>query len=159
MHKIDGGGHVNGQFVSEDPAIGRAPTVVTPEWLNAVQDELAAVIEAAGLTLDKYDPAQLLQALQLHIAAQSGGGGGGDGGSGQYVDWATWNEAWGGHTSSSPENDPHLNIYVRPDDLSLPSDITRTGFHSGEIVPRLYRPVSVGNCAAWQEYKDPDVAT
>lgn len=65
MHKIDGAGHVNGQFVSEDAVTGRAPTLVTAEWLNAVQEELVALVEAAGLTLDKTNPAQVLQAIQL----------------------------------------------------------------------------------------------
>lgn len=65
MHRIDGGGHVNGQFVSEDAAIGRAPTVVTPEWLNAVQGELAAVVEASGAALNKANSAQVLAALKV----------------------------------------------------------------------------------------------
>lgn len=65
MHKIDGAGNINGQFVSEDAAAGRPPTLVTPEWLNAVQGELVALVEAAGLTLDKANPAQVLQAIQL----------------------------------------------------------------------------------------------
>lgn len=65
MHKIDGPGHVGGQFVSEDAATGRAPTVVTPEWLNAVQGELAALVAAAGLALDKSNSAQVLAALKM----------------------------------------------------------------------------------------------
>ncbi len=64
MHKIDGPGHLNGQFVNEDPALGRAPTLVTADWLNAVQNELVAVVEAAGLALDKANSTQLLGALR-----------------------------------------------------------------------------------------------
>jgi phage-related tail fiber protein len=65
MHKIDGPGHVSGQFVSEDVATGRAPTLVTPEWLNAVQGELVNLVQAAGLTLDKGNPEQVLAALKV----------------------------------------------------------------------------------------------
>lgn len=64
MHKIDGPGHVGGQFVGEDAAIGRAPTVVTPEWLNAVQGELVSLVTAAGLALDKANSGQVLAALR-----------------------------------------------------------------------------------------------
>lgn len=65
MHKIDGPGHVGGQFVGEDAVIGRAPTVVTPEWLNAVQGELVSLVTAAGLALDKANSAQVLAALKV----------------------------------------------------------------------------------------------
>jgi hypothetical protein len=67
MHKIDGAGHQDGQFVSEDVASARAPTLVTPEWLNAVQGELVAVVEAAGLTLDKASSTQVAQAITVLI--------------------------------------------------------------------------------------------
>jgi phage-related tail fiber protein len=65
MHKIDGPGHVSGQFVNEDPETARPPTVVTPEWLNAVQGELIAVIEAAGIAPSKANSAQVLAALKM----------------------------------------------------------------------------------------------
>jgi microcystin-dependent protein len=65
MHKIDGAGHVSGQFVSEDAATGRAPTLVTPEWLNAVQGELTALVEAAGLPLNKNNNQQVSEALAV----------------------------------------------------------------------------------------------
>lgn len=63
MHEIDGAGHAGGRFVSEDAALGRAPTVVTPEWLNAVQDEITNVIRDAGIDLDKSDSSQLLKGI------------------------------------------------------------------------------------------------
>lgn len=65
MHKIDGSGHASGQFVSEDAATGRPPTVVTPEWLNAVQGELVELVTAAGFALDKNNSVQVLAALKL----------------------------------------------------------------------------------------------
>jgi hypothetical protein len=64
MHKIDGAGHVNGQFVNEDAATNRPPTEVTAEWLSAVQNELITVIESSGTALDKANNGQLLAALK-----------------------------------------------------------------------------------------------
>jgi hypothetical protein len=71
MHKIDGPGHLGNTFVNEDAATGRAPTVVTPEWLNAVQGEIIAVIESADLPLNKSNSAQLLQALQSGMVSRT----------------------------------------------------------------------------------------
>lgn len=67
MHKIDGAGHVAGEFSRGDPNATPIvkPTVVTADWLNATMEELASVIEGAGLALDKADNSQLLQALRL----------------------------------------------------------------------------------------------
>lgn len=63
MHRIDGAGHINHRFVAENPATNRPPTEVTPEILNALQEELATFIEWAGVVLDKGDNTQLRQAL------------------------------------------------------------------------------------------------
>lgn len=74
MHKIDGAGHLNNMFVWEDPLLNRPPTEITAEWLNAVQIELASVIEWAGLALAKNNNGQLLQALQAKFASIDPGG-------------------------------------------------------------------------------------
>lgn len=63
MHRIDGAGHVDHMFVSEDPATNRPPTEITPEIMNAFQEELATFIEWAGVALAKGDNTQLKQAL------------------------------------------------------------------------------------------------
>lgn len=65
MHRIDGAGHVDHLFVAEDPATLRPPTEITPEIMNAFQEELATFIEwalGAG-TLNKNDNTQLKQGL------------------------------------------------------------------------------------------------
>lgn len=76
MFRIDGPGAVGelpvvregvnapGYFGPGNPATGQMSTRVTYEWLNAVQEELAAVIEGAGIDLDKTDNGQLLAALR-----------------------------------------------------------------------------------------------
>lgn len=68
MHRIDGAGHVNNRFVSEDPATTRPPTEITPEIMNAFQEELALLIEWAGIVLVKGDNTQLKQALLAKFA-------------------------------------------------------------------------------------------
>lgn len=70
MHRIDSatarqdangagktGFHDNADLPNQDA------TYFTPEWANALQEEVAGVIEGLGLTLDKTDNGQLLTAL------------------------------------------------------------------------------------------------
>lgn len=64
MDKINGAGHVAREFVAEDAGTSRPPTEVTAEWLNAVQRELVAVIEGAGLVLSSLDSTQINQAIR-----------------------------------------------------------------------------------------------
>lgn len=64
MDRINGAGHVNRMFVNEDAAINRPGTDVTPDWLNAVQEELIAVILAAGIVPSNANLTQLLTALR-----------------------------------------------------------------------------------------------
>lgn len=71
MHRIDGPGHIGNQFTEGNPTTGTPATEVTADILNALQEEVAAVIEGAGLALIKADNAQLLEAIGLLIA---GGG-------------------------------------------------------------------------------------
>ncbi|GEM_PF-3419016 len=68
MHRIDGAGHVDHLFVAEDPATLRPPTEITPEIMNAFQEELATFIEWAGIVLAKGDNTQLKQALLAKFA-------------------------------------------------------------------------------------------
>jgi hypothetical protein len=64
---------VGGAFVSEDLALGRPPTVVTPEWLNAVQSELIAVIGIrGGEQPNKGDNGQLARAILAAMGNLSG---------------------------------------------------------------------------------------
>ena len=64
MHRIDDEGATpqNG-FTDGDVQSGTEATTVGEDWLNAVQEEIANVIEAAGIVLDKANNGQLLQAL------------------------------------------------------------------------------------------------
>ena len=64
MFRTDAEGNVAGMFDPGDPFIPRPATQLTYEWCNAVQEEIVGVILAAGVTLNKADNAQLLQALE-----------------------------------------------------------------------------------------------
>lgn len=59
-------------FRDGDKALGINPTELSAAQQNALQEELAGVIEAAGVVLNKANNAQLLEALKRLIDAQSG---------------------------------------------------------------------------------------
>lgn len=58
-----------GYFTGGDPAVPLAPTTVSPDWLNAIQEELVGVIIGAGLDLSKADNGQLLAAIRALITS------------------------------------------------------------------------------------------
>ena len=74
MHRIDTATATpDHKFTEGDPAVPVAATTVSAEWLNAVQEELVAVITRAGLELKKSDNGQLWQAIsQLITNAKPG---------------------------------------------------------------------------------------
>jgi len=66
MHRTEGTNHVSGLFSNDPPA-----TVVEQNWLNAIQEEIAYVVEQAGLTLETADTetsTQLKLAINLLAA-------------------------------------------------------------------------------------------
>jgi len=70
MHKISGvGATAQNTFTRGDPATGLPATVVTQEWLNTMQAELAYIVEQAGLTLDAADDTQVKAAIDAMIAS------------------------------------------------------------------------------------------
>ena len=74
MHRIDTSTATpDHKFTEGDPTIPVAATTVSAPWLNAVQEELVAVITGAGLELQKSDNGQLWQAIsQLITNARPG---------------------------------------------------------------------------------------
>ena len=70
MHRIDGPGATpDNRFTEGDPTQGVPATTVTGPWLNAIQEEIANVVEDAGLELDKADNTQLAAAVRAIIDA------------------------------------------------------------------------------------------
>jgi hypothetical protein len=53
MHRIDADAHVANLFSEGDPTVPRLPTRIDAAWLNSVQEELAQMVLAAGLSLIK----------------------------------------------------------------------------------------------------------
>jgi hypothetical protein len=52
-----------GYYTEGSPTTGQQATIVSADWANAVQEELAYVVEQSGLTLSKTDRTQLYQAI------------------------------------------------------------------------------------------------
>ena len=74
MHRIDGyGATEDNEFTEGDPGNEIPATDVTDDWLNDMQEELANVVEAAGIELVKGNQTQLLEAIKT--LAWGGGGG------------------------------------------------------------------------------------
>ena len=71
MHRIDSyGATEDNRFTDGDPVVPIPPTVVKDDWLNAVQEEIAHVIENSGLALNKADNRQLSAAITARFAAR-----------------------------------------------------------------------------------------
>lgn len=68
MFRIDGPGATeDNKFTDGDPANGTRATIVSDEWLNAVQEELAKAIEEGGQSLDKTNSGQLSKSLNSRV--------------------------------------------------------------------------------------------
>lgn len=76
MHRTDAEGNVAGQFHPGNPAIGQKATRIGADWLNAIQEEISAVVEGAGDVLDKENNAQLFAAIVSLVAGVVGDGSG-----------------------------------------------------------------------------------
>jgi hypothetical protein len=76
MYRIDSNGAVDGRFQPGNPAIGQKATQLDAAWFNSVQEEICAVIESAGIELDKPTENQLYSAIIALIAGVVGDGSG-----------------------------------------------------------------------------------
>lgn len=72
MHRIDASGHVNDRFSNGNPAAGQRATVVSADWLNDVQENIAHVIEQAEIALVKSEANQLYLAIVALAAGAAG---------------------------------------------------------------------------------------
>ncbi|CNC79856.1 MULTISPECIES: hypothetical protein [Yersinia] len=78
MHRIDTptaqvdkfGAGKNG-FTRGNPQTGGPATALDDDYFDAVQEELAGLVEAAGITLKKTDRAQVLAAIKLLIGSET----------------------------------------------------------------------------------------
>lgn len=68
MHRIDGpGATVDNKFTDGDPVGGVQATMVTDDWLNDVQENIMAVLTAAGVTPTKGRAADLLDSIKKAV--------------------------------------------------------------------------------------------
>ena len=71
MHRIDTSTATSdGLFTEGDPLAPTPATVVSADWLNAVQEEIVSTLSAAGIVPDKSDNMQLAAAISALILAQ-----------------------------------------------------------------------------------------
>jgi hypothetical protein len=77
MHRIDSAGAIDGRFVPGNPETNTPPTYYTAQWSNAVQEEIANVIEGAGVSLSKSSNTQLRESINkfITLALQNAGAG------------------------------------------------------------------------------------
>ena len=68
MHRIDADGHVANAFTDGDSGLGILGTKVDADWLNAVQEEIANLLEGMGITLVKGTNDQLEHAPAFAVA-------------------------------------------------------------------------------------------
>lgn len=72
MHRVDGSGNVAGHWTEGDPDTGTQATEITAAIMEALQEEVIAVIAAASMALVKGNNAQLLAALQALFVKKAG---------------------------------------------------------------------------------------
>ncbi|HET6499078.1 MAG TPA: hypothetical protein VFH17_08520 [Coriobacteriia bacterium] len=72
MRRTTGAGHVANEFVDEVPGVSQGTTVDAP-WLNPVQEELCAVVESEGESLDGTGAItdQVWKAIAKRVAQRS----------------------------------------------------------------------------------------
>jgi microcystin-dependent protein len=65
MHRIDTSTATNdNKFTHGNPSTATPATVISADWLNAVQEEIVTVITGAGISLSKPTNTQLLEAIR-----------------------------------------------------------------------------------------------
>lgn len=69
MFRIDSDGATVDNKFTDTPAPGQNATVVSAEWLNAVQEEIVNFLESNGVTLNKADNTQLATLMAALFSA------------------------------------------------------------------------------------------
>lgn len=71
MFRIDSSGATaENTFTEGNPELGTPATVVSAAWMNAVQEEIAGVVEGGGITLSKANDKQMLAAIKAIMKAE-----------------------------------------------------------------------------------------
>lgn len=123
---------------------GGTETILTSDWLNIVAAELTGVVTAAGLTLDKTNDAQLLQAIQALTRIKLTGN------TILYVNPQTGNDANNGLSTSTPRKTLQSlwNMVVTTFDLAgynLTIQSLATGNHGPLVINGMPAGWGAGN--------------
>jgi len=71
MHRIDSAGSTaGGQWTAGNPATGTPATELSADWMNAIQEELIAILTEAGVTPTKASNSQVVAAIIAIIDAR-----------------------------------------------------------------------------------------
>lgn len=72
VFRIDSPGSQGGAWVGGSPFAGEPGTVISPDWMNAFQEELVTLVETEGLSPTKLDSTQVRQAVLRLVARVAG---------------------------------------------------------------------------------------
>lgn len=129
-------------FTDGDPNTSTPASVLNADWFNIIQEELANLVEGAGLVVDQgndfatNDKTQVLQAIQ--VLASGGGGGGG----------FKWTEKPGVAPVKDNENGEDVYLYDAGEDQRLVAYLkVPQGYQTGKQISMyisLYSTSAVG---------------
>lgn len=142
MHRIDTDGHLNNRFTDENIQTGQEATVIGADWPNAIQDEICAVIEAAGISLSKGDNNQLLEAIQALMA-------GGNLLDGKFIHTQIYDE-----TKWLP---PHGQTLNRNDFTAAWALIQTSGMLAADVTDKTNNPGKFGRGNGTTTFEMPDL--
>jgi len=74
MKRVDSSGHVNNRWDNGDPGVPRVATELEESWHNSVQEELAHLVEGAGITLNGANEYQVQEGLNRLARGVAPGG-------------------------------------------------------------------------------------
>lgn len=72
VFRIDSPGSAGGTWVGGNPFAEVQGTIISPDWMNAFQEELVGLVEAEGLVPSKLDSTQVRAAVLALVARVAG---------------------------------------------------------------------------------------
>lgn len=149
---VPGVGLVAGRYVDENQATGQPGTLITAQAMNALTDEILAVVTDAGMDPDEHDNAQLRDAIKAIVGKETDG----IGGLPRFTPYV-----WGGQAAAMPEGDTQSSGQQLTDLMypTMRAQVTATQFTCTEAVWQAdpYKRVthwSLGDGAAWMRPPD-----
>ena len=149
---VPGVGLVAGRYVDENQATGQPGTLITAQAMNALTDEILAVIEEGGMAPDEQANDQLKAAIKTIVGKETDG----IGGLPRFTPYV-----WGGLAAAMPEGDTQSSGQQLTDLMypTMRAEVTATQFTCTEAVWQAdpYKRVthwSLGDGASWMRPPD-----